>query len=172
MGIAYDNKQEYSKAIECYNESIRLKKLVGDSYGLGQTYHNIGLVQEHLNRLTKAIYWYDRSLKIKKKFSKDIHGIAQSKLNKARVLIHLNKNDIAETLTQEALVDLKRLRKDSDRSELGKAYENLSMIKQKSGEKKEVSKNLRLALNYYKIIGSEYDISRCQKLLGEIFGMY
>jgi tetratricopeptide (TPR) repeat protein len=172
MGISYDNKQEYSKAIECYNESIRLKKLVGDSYGLGQTYHNIGLVQEHLNRLTKAIYWYDRSLKIKEKFSKDIHGIAQSKLNKARVLIHLNKNDIAETLTQEALVDLKRLRKDSDRSELGKAYENLSMIKQKSGEKKEVSKNLRLALNYYKIIGSEYDISRCQKLLGEIFGMY
>jgi tetratricopeptide (TPR) repeat protein len=57
--------------------STQIKEKIGDIYGIGQTYNNLGLVYAHKGQWDTAIEYYEKSLEISEKIG-DIYGIGQT----------------------------------------------------------------------------------------------
>jgi tetratricopeptide (TPR) repeat protein len=66
IGVAYDNKGEYEKALEYYQKGLDIQaKTLGDHHpNLANTYHNIGVTLDNKGDYDKAIEFYQIYLDI------------------------------------------------------------------------------------------------------------
>jgi tetratricopeptide (TPR) repeat protein len=64
LGLLYQAKGEWGRAIACYERSLALKEKVGDEYGMAPTFHDLGLMYQYQGNLEKAIEYHERSLTI------------------------------------------------------------------------------------------------------------
>ncbi len=67
LGLLYQAKGEWDRAIEYYERSLALKEKVGNEYGMAPAFHDLGLVYQRKGNLDKAIEYYERSLAILEK---------------------------------------------------------------------------------------------------------
>ena len=65
MGLAYYNKGDVQKAIECYNEAKRSNKIFGPAY------FNLGRAYEAMNRLDDAVDAYGKAIEFSDQYSRD-----------------------------------------------------------------------------------------------------
>ncbi|MCZ8058454.1 MAG: tetratricopeptide repeat protein [Microcystis sp. LE19-12.2C] len=64
LGNAYDSLGEYQKAIEFHQQSLAIKREIGDRRGEAASYNNLGAVYYSLGEYQKAIEFYQQSLAI------------------------------------------------------------------------------------------------------------
>jgi tetratricopeptide (TPR) repeat protein len=67
LGITYDSKGDYSKALDCYFKSLFINIKRKDVLSSAYKYNNIGLIMHRLELYPKAINYYNRALAIWKK---------------------------------------------------------------------------------------------------------
>jgi tetratricopeptide (TPR) repeat protein len=75
LGLLYQAKGEWERAIAYYERGLTLKEKVGNEYGMAPTFHNLGLVYQYKGNLDKAIEYHERSLAIVEKIG-DEHGMS------------------------------------------------------------------------------------------------
>lgn len=96
MGIGYDFRGNYAKAIDYYTKSLKLSEAQGSKQGIAMTANNIGLIYAEQENYNKAIEYYKKSLKIKIEL-KDSLGIARSYNNLGLSYLGQGKYDQALT---------------------------------------------------------------------------
>ena len=79
FGIIYADHGDYSKAIDYYTRSLKIKEKLGNKKGIASSLNNIGLIYSGQGDYSKAIDYNTRSLKIQEKLG-----------NKKRIASSLN----------------------------------------------------------------------------------
>jgi tetratricopeptide (TPR) repeat protein len=64
IGLIYDSKGDYDKALEWYQKSKKITEQFGDQAGIATTYNNIGGIYDSKGDYDRALEWYQKSLKI------------------------------------------------------------------------------------------------------------
>ncbi|HAQ61400.1 TPA: hypothetical protein DCR49_05290 [Candidatus Delongbacteria bacterium] len=75
MGVAYYYKGDYSKAVECYQEDLEVRKELGDKRGISVIIGNLGSVFLNRGLYYEAIENYGQCIEIKKELG-DKRGIS------------------------------------------------------------------------------------------------
>jgi CHAT domain-containing protein len=66
IGLVYDDLGSYPKALEYYQQALKIKKELGDKRGIGNNLTNIGVVYSNLGSYPKALEYYQQALAIDK----------------------------------------------------------------------------------------------------------
>ena len=65
-GLILQSIFRFSDAINAYNQSLEIKREIGDRAGEAKTLHQIGMVYEDTNNFDKALEFYNQSLEIER----------------------------------------------------------------------------------------------------------
>jgi tetratricopeptide (TPR) repeat protein len=66
LGMIHQDPGRYEEAVKLYEESLKLKKELGDKSGIASTLHQLGNVHYAQGRYEEAVKLYEESLKLKK----------------------------------------------------------------------------------------------------------
>lgn len=77
IGLVYDSKGDYSKALAYKLNSLKLREMVGDKKALGNSYANLGISYADLGDYPKAIEFYLKCQKVAEEL-KDINLLANN----------------------------------------------------------------------------------------------
>ena len=125
FGIIYADHGDYSKAIDYYTRSLKIKEKLGNKKGIASSLNNIGLIYSGQGDYSKAIDYYTRSLKIEEELGNK-KGIASSLNNIG--LIYSGQGDYSKAIDyytrslkiQEKLGNKKRIA--SSLNNIGEIY--------------------------------------------------
>jgi tetratricopeptide (TPR) repeat protein len=62
--MVHEKTNQFGKAMEYYNDSLKIEREIGDRAGEARTLHQIGRVHKKTNQFEKALEYYNESLKI------------------------------------------------------------------------------------------------------------
>jgi tetratricopeptide (TPR) repeat protein len=102
LGTVYLNQGRWEKAIDCYQESLKIYRQQKDCQGEAQSLNNLGGVYKNQGRWEDAISCYQESLKICRQFG-DRHGTAPSLMNLGIVYKNQGKWEEAIDCYQKSL---------------------------------------------------------------------
>ena len=80
IGVLHKRKNEFAKAMECYDASMKIKEELGDKRGMAASLGNIALLYEIMGNKDQALAALERSLEIRKEIGDKV-GISNA-LNK------------------------------------------------------------------------------------------
>ncbi|KPK76732.1 MAG: hypothetical protein AMJ89_03625, partial [candidate division Zixibacteria bacterium SM23_73] len=63
LGLVYKAKGEWDKAIEFYNNSLKIKEKIGDEHGMARTKANIGILYKEQGKKDEARRLLEESLR-------------------------------------------------------------------------------------------------------------
>jgi tetratricopeptide (TPR) repeat protein len=63
--MVYQAKHQYDEALDCYNQSLAIKRELSDRDGAATTLHQIGTAYQETYRYDEALDYYNQSLEIK-----------------------------------------------------------------------------------------------------------
>lgn len=144
----YRRKGEYQKALEYYNESLRLKT---DEKEKAVTYNNIATLYSDLGDYKKAVEHYKKSLEIDERYG-NYHGYAATLLNLGNIYRKMKDYKQAEACLLEGL---KRVKKIEDRFWEGVAYVYLGLLYRDTGNRALAKEYLNKALRTFQEIGAQ-----------------
>ncbi|HLP11778.1 MAG TPA: tetratricopeptide repeat protein [Flavobacteriales bacterium] len=102
IGIVYDLQKNYFKAVQYYEQSVKVKLALRDSAGLAAGYNNIGITYYNLNDLEKSATFHKKALVLNLKLKRE-ESIARSYNNLGLVSLKSNQVDKAHTYFSKAL---------------------------------------------------------------------
>jgi len=167
-GIFFETK-EFHKALSSFFIAINIFNQNGIKENEAITYNNIGLIYRQLNKPDSALYYFSKSLQLKKELNNDL-GQAYTLINMAIVEYKFNEDSPKANLYFNTALDILLINKDSISisvlyNEFGNFYyykNNLSVAKKyyykslKYSQKIQSYKNQKLSYNMlYKIALSE-----------------
>jgi tetratricopeptide (TPR) repeat protein len=94
LGSAYLHQGNYPEAIDHFQDSLSLRKAIGDTQGVATLYNNLGVVHYFKGDYEEARPFYEKSFTIKKEIG-DIYGLAISATNLGLVQMRLGKYEQA-----------------------------------------------------------------------------
>jgi serine phosphatase RsbU (regulator of sigma subunit) len=77
IGYIYDNQGAISKALEYYNEGLKIRQEVGDKHGIAESLNNIAIVFEKHGDIPHALEYHHEGLKVQEEIN-DKEGISLS----------------------------------------------------------------------------------------------
>ena len=95
IGYVYDNHGDISKALEYYNEGLKIRKEVGDKHGIAESLNNIAIVFEKHGDIPHALEYHHEALKIQEEIN-DKQGFSLSLNNIAH--IYEDQGDIPKAM--------------------------------------------------------------------------
>ncbi|MFM6512523.1 MAG: tetratricopeptide repeat protein [Microcystis panniformis] len=130
LGNAYYSLGEYQKAIEFYQQSLAIKREIGDRGGEAASYNNLGIVYKSLGEYQKAIEFHQPSLAITREIG-DRRGEANSYNNLGNVYDSLGEYQKAIEFHQQSLAIKREI---GDRGGEAYSYNNLGNVYDSLGE--------------------------------------
>ncbi|CCI05075.1 Similar to tr/Q110T9/Q110T9_TRIEI Tetratricopeptide TPR_2 (fragment) [Microcystis aeruginosa PCC 9443] len=130
LGNAYNSLGEYQKAIEFHQQSLAIKRKIGDRGGEAKSYGNLGSVYGSLGEYQKAIEFYQQSLAIEREIG-DQGGEAKSYIGLGNVYNSLGEYQKAIEFYQQSLAILREI---GDRGGEAYSYNNLGVVYGSLGE--------------------------------------
>jgi len=129
LGLLYQAKGEWDRAIAYYERSLALKERVGDEYGMAPTFHKLGLVYQRQGELDKAIEYYERSLAIVEKIG-DEYGMSRILNSLGGVYQARGERDRAEAYYERSLALKEKV---ADKQGMAFGYNNVAGLYQEQG---------------------------------------
>ncbi|MCA2792504.1 MAG: tetratricopeptide repeat protein, partial [Microcystis sp. M112S2] len=124
LGNAYNYLGEYQKAIEFYQQSLAIKREIGDRGGEAKSYIGLGNVYRSLGEYQKAIEFHQQSLAIEREIG-DRGGEAKSYNNLGNVYDSLGEYQKAIEFYQQSLAIKREI---GDRGGEANSYMGLGIV--------------------------------------------
>ena len=97
VGCVYEEKKEYDKAIEMFNQSLEIQDVLHDSATICNTYYNVALCYYLMENYSDAELYFARSRSIAEAIN-DVEITAMSLQGLAKIASHNGKIEEAESL--------------------------------------------------------------------------
>jgi tetratricopeptide (TPR) repeat protein len=149
MGLAYYNLGETRKAIECYEQALKISREIGDRRGEGNQLGNMGNAYYHLGETGKVIEYHELALKIAREIG-DRRGEGADLSSLGSAYLYLGETGKAIEYYEKAL---KIARKIGDRRGEGSQLGNMGSAYSHLGEMKKAIEHYEQALNISREIG-------------------
>lgn len=162
LGIVFYNKGEYSKALDYYSKSLKLRKEIGDKKGLAATLNNMAIIYQDQAEYSKAIEHYTHSLSINEEIG-DKMGEANCLGNIGRVFLEQNEPMKAIGYQTRSLKIRKTI---DDKRGIAIAYNNLAVINSNMGIHYKAIEFLEQSLKLSEEIGDEKKIATANANIG------
>ncbi|MEE1001122.1 MAG: tetratricopeptide repeat protein [Bacteroidales bacterium] len=153
IGNVYSESGNYVKALEYYNESLKIKKeVLGENHTVTATsYGNIGNVYSKSGNYVKALEYYNESLKIKKVTLGENHPDTAMSYNNIGVVYSLLKDyDKALEYYNESL-KIRKVTLGENHPDTAMSYNNIGNVYDELGEYYEALENHNKALKIRKV---------------------
>jgi len=138
MGMAFDYNGEKTKALENYNEGLKISESIGYEPVIAACLHNIGFLYQRQKNITKAFDYYFKSLEVSEKLNDK--RLIYSTLNNVGAL-YQNQGDISKALSYQ-FKSLKISENLKDKRTVAANLNNIASLYKDIGENK-------LALEHY-----------------------
>ncbi|MCX6580939.1 MAG: tetratricopeptide repeat protein [Candidatus Aminicenantes bacterium] len=89
LAVSMQDRGVYALALEKYEQSLKIRKEIGDKLGIGQSLHQVGIIYQMKGDYATALEKYEQALKIAEELG-DKLGIAKS-LHQVGSIYHLQK---------------------------------------------------------------------------------
>jgi serine phosphatase RsbU (regulator of sigma subunit)/Tfp pilus assembly protein PilF len=174
IGVVYKTMGEYDKAIEYYQENLRLQEQIGNTLQEAQARSNIANVYFAFEiDFEKALEQYKESLDLFLKYNKEkpddprgIRGLAQTYINLGIVYKELDTLNMALENFRRALDYYTQL---GDRAGIASVQRNIGMIQLEGRAYNEALKAVQSSLAYYREIGQRKEEAEDLKNIGKIY---
>ena len=165
LGIAYENKGNYLKALECQLTALKLYEDINYKSGIGNCYTNIGIVYGIQSDYEKALEYYFKALQICLE-NKNKNSIGNCYNNIAN--IYKRKKEYDKSLEYH-FNSLKIREEAGNKSKIAQSYINIGGV---YGHKKDFAKGLDYVLRALKIMRETNDIQGIEYCYLNLGGMY
>lgn len=165
IGYAYKQKSNYSKALEWYNKSLKLKEQINDKKGIATSLNNIALVYNYQGDILKSIEFYKDALKIQNEIN-DLPGIAITSNNLG--FIYYNQGDIPRAL--EWYYKSLKIREECGlKRDIAVSYNNIGNVFNKQGEFPKALEFYNKSLKVSQEIGDKKIVALSLSTLGDLY---
>lgn len=142
IGNLYQELEQYDKAIEQFEKSLRLETELDNQLGQAINYQNLGECKEELGNLTEALTDYRTSLALNEAIDNDMGRIICNN-SIAQILIKQNNSKDALKLLEPTLIRAKTL---GDKYLIAPVYINLGWANMLTNQPKEAEVNMHIGL--------------------------
>nr|XP_058968949.1 tetratricopeptide repeat protein 28-like [Pocillopora verrucosa] len=165
LGDLYLRQGDLKKAIECYNQDLKIAKEVGDEHEEGSAFGNLGIAYDSLGDYKKAIECHNLHLKIAKDIGdKRGEGVALSNLG----IAYNETGDLKKSVECHNL-DLKIAKEVGDKHGEGAAFGNLGNTYKDLGDFKKAIEYNNLHLKIAKEVGDKHREGNAYGNLGNAY---
>ena len=166
LGIIYHDQGEYDKAIEKYNQSLKISEESGDKSAITSTIHQLGTIHCAQGKYDKAIEKYNQSLKIseelgdKSVIARTIHQLGT---------IHYVQEEYGKAI-EKYNQSLKISEELGDKSVIASTIHQLGMVHHEQGEHDKAIEECNRSLKISEELENKNGIANTLGLLGKICG--
>jgi tetratricopeptide (TPR) repeat protein len=165
LGLLYQDKGEWERAIEYYERSLAIDEKVGDEHGMAPTLNNLGSVYQVKGEWERAIEYYERSLLICEKVG-DEHGMATTFNNLG--LVYQDKGEW-ERAIEHYERSLAITEKIGDEYMVARTFNNLGSVYQAKEEWERAIEYYERSLAIKKKVGDEHGMAPSFNNLGDVY---
>ena len=164
LGSAYLARGEYEAALENFQRSLQLRRVLGDTQGLATLHNNIGVVHYYRGDYQAAHDYYLRSLRAKEEIG-DMYGLAISHTNLGLTSFRLGALDEARRHLRRAL---ELCREIGAEGLLPEAYRILAQLHLAVGDVDGAERYATSALEKAQALGSDSFVGVALRVMGEV----
>ena len=165
LGTAYRNLENFNKAIESYEKSMRIDKEIGDKKGESSCYASLGMAYANLGDFNKEIRFFEKSLEIEKEIG-DARG--ESACYTSLGNVHHSLGDFKKAI-EFYEKSLKNAEEIGDKVEEFQCYGNLGHAYDDLGRFKKAIEFHEKSLKIAEENGDRADKSKCYNGLGNVY---
>jgi tetratricopeptide (TPR) repeat protein len=165
LGLVYEKKGEWERAIEFYQKDLAIAEKLGYLHGLAQTYGNLGEVYRMNGEWARAIEFYQKGLDIFEKLG-DLHDLATTYMNLGLVYAAKGEWERAIEFYQKALDIFEKL---GDLHRLAQTYNNLGEVYRMKGEWARASEFHQQSLAIKEKLGDVHGLAATYTDLGLVY---
>ncbi|NIO71204.1 MAG: tetratricopeptide repeat protein, partial [Anaerolineae bacterium] len=165
LGLLYQAKGEWDRAIAYYERSLALKEKVGDEYGMAPTFHDLGLVYQYKGNLDKAIEYHQRSLAIVERIG-DTYGMSRIFNSLGDVYQAKGEWERAIEYYERSLAILEEV---GDEHGMAAPFNNLGSVYRAKGEWDQAIEYHKRSLAILEEVGDEHGMAGTFNKLGSVY---
>lgn len=178
VGVIYKNAGEYDKAIEYYQENLRIQEELGSILNMARSRANIGNVYFYFGiDYNKALEYYNASLELFRQFAEEnapdeedvLHGrsgMATIYLNIGMVYKEINNMGLAIDNYRKAL---RIFREMDDKLGIANTQNQMGLVYLEGGSYDDALSASMNALNLYREIGNRKEVAATFRNVGTIY---
>lgn len=175
IGMLFHYKSNYIKAVENYNNAIKIMEELGDKYKQAQCYNNMGAANCDLGNYNIAYNCYNKSLKIYRGFIKSSdtkikkyaqEGISNCYGNMGNVYLYQGIYDKALFYYLKALKINEEL---GNKERISHSYNNIGIVHYDQGNFDLALEYLYKGLKLYQELNNKSGISSCYTNMGNVY---
>ncbi|KPK85054.1 MAG: hypothetical protein AMS27_08440 [Bacteroides sp. SM23_62_1] len=178
VGVIYKNAGEYDKAIEYYQENLRIQEETGNILNMARGRANIGNVYFYFGLdYNKALEYYNTSLELFRQFTEENaeyeqdvlqgrSGMATIYLNIGMVYKEINNMGLAIDNYRKAL---RIFREIDDKQGIANTQNQMGLVYLEGGSYEDALTASMNALNLYREIGNRKEVAATLKNVGNIY---
>jgi len=156
--ICWEQKN-YQKAIQYYENSLRLNTLLNNQHGITGINTNLGMIYADMGEYEKSLSCFNKSLSAKKA-AKDKYGAIGTLINISIVLNNLKRYDKSIINLEEALVLAREI---NDADQMKSCYGMLSETYEKAGNQEKMMEYFKYYRSFHEMVQKEKEEILTQK---------
>lgn len=178
VGVIYKNTGEYDKAIEYYQENLRIQEELGSILNMARSRANIGTIYYYFGiDYNKALEYYNASLELFRQFTEENaeyeedvlmgrSGMASIYLNMGMVYKEINNLGLAIDNYRKALRIFREL---DDKLGIANTQNQMGLVYLEGGSYDDALTASMNALNLYREIGNRKEVAATLRNVGMIY---
>ncbi|MBU7027350.1 MAG: tetratricopeptide repeat protein, partial [Theionarchaea archaeon] len=148
IGVIYQRRGEFEKALEYFDKSLEIKKKINDERGIAEVYHNIGMILRDRGEYEKALEYFDKNLKTFKEIN-DSRNIGRTYHQLGMIYQHKEEYKKAREYFDKSLEIFKEI---NDEGNTAAAYHHIGIIYQHKGDYKKAREYFDRNLKTFKVL--------------------
>ncbi|MFC2116035.1 tetratricopeptide repeat protein [Bacteroidota bacterium] len=177
VGVVYKTNGEYDKAIEFYQENLKIQEQIGNTLLMAQGRSNIATVYFFFGLdYEKALEYYQESLRLFLEYLEEypdapdgMRGVAQTYLNIG--IAYKEMGDFGLSL-ENYRRSLQKYESLDDRAGMANAQKNIGMVQMQGGAYEESLQSSLAALEIYQEIGQRKEEGELLQNIGKIYYLW